>query len=413
MTAIAAPVPQRERIDSLDVLRGFALLGILLMNINMLGTPFAAYFNPLAYGDISGVNYAVWLGGRLFADQKFMTIFSLLFGAGIILFTTRVAERGSSPAGLHYRRSFWLLVFGLAHAYLIWYGDILVLYAVCAMVVYPLRHARLRTQLIVGLVLLTIGSLISIAGGLSIPHWPPEEVAELRESYLPSADAIARELAAYRGGYMQHLPARAKVAFEFQTFVIWIWGIWRAGGLMLIGMALYRWGVFSAQCSPQFYRRMALIGGLAGLPLIYTGVHLDRAHNWDATFSFFLGDQFNYWGSLGLSSAYIATVMLVCRSGAFAGLRRRLRAVGQMAFTNYLMHSVICTTIFYGHGFGYFGKLNRLGLLIIVLGVWVAQLIYSAAWLEKYRFGPFEWAWRTLTYGQGQPWRRPPGEVVV
>ena len=180
-----APIAQSERIDSLDVLRGFALLGILLMNIVMFAMPFAAYFNPTAYGDFTGGNYVVWLLCRIFADQKFMTIFSMLFGAGIIVFTTRAAERGDSPAGLHYRRAFWLMLIGLAHAYLVWTGDILVSYAWCALLVYPARKLSPVPLLVIGLVVLSIGSALSLMAAVTMPMWPPEDVAELRAGVAP------------------------------------------------------------------------------------------------------------------------------------------------------------------------------------------------------------------------------------
>ena len=135
----AGPVVQTARIDSIDVLRGFALLGILLMNVQSFAMPQAAYFNPTAYGDLEGANLDVWVAVRMLADQKFMTIFSMLFGAGIVLMAGRAEARGDGRR-VHYRRMGWLLVIGLLHAHLLWAGDILFLYAVCGMLVYPLRH---------------------------------------------------------------------------------------------------------------------------------------------------------------------------------------------------------------------------------------------------------------------------------
>ena len=152
------PVLPSERILSLDVLRGFAILGILFMNIQSFSMIEAAYINPTAYGDLTGINKWVWIISHIFTDQKFMTLFSLLFGAGIILITDRADLKGISAAGLHYRRTFWLLLIGLIHAYLLWHGDILVIYAMCALIVYAFRKLSPKKFLIY--VLITISILI-------------------------------------------------------------------------------------------------------------------------------------------------------------------------------------------------------------------------------------------------------------
>ena len=407
MSSPVGPTAEPERISSLDTLRGFALLGILAMNIWSFGMPFAAYFNPTAYGDLTGANWWAWLLSHVLADQKFMTLFSMLFGAGIVLMTTRVAERGESPARLHYRRMMWLLLFGLVHAYLVWYGDILVLYALCGMFVYPCRKLSPRTLVILGLLVISVSSLISLAGGLSMPYWPESEVTKLEaEHWRPPQERIEQELAAYRGGWLDQMPHRVNFTLEFHSLGIWIWGVWRAGGLMLVGMALYKWGVLSAARSRAFYATCIAAGALLGIPLILYGVHRNIAAGWSVRYSFFLGAQWNYWGSLLVSGAWLGVILLLCKMGALAWLTSRLNAVGRMAFTNYLLHTIICTTIFYGHGFGLFGTLDRSTQLLVVFGVWIFQLVASPLWLRRFRFGPFEWAWRSLTYGARQPFRR-------
>ncbi len=406
MATLTGPVTQAERIDSLDVLRGFALLGILVMNIMSFSMPFSAYFNPTSFGDLTGANYWVWFFSHLLFDQKFMTIFSMLFGAGIIIFTTRAAERGRSPAALHYRRSFWLLVIGAVHAYLLWYGDILVLYAMCALIIYPARKLPPKALLPIGVFMLLIGSAFSLMAGLTMSYWPPEAVTEVTEFWKPGPEKIQEEIAAYTGPWSGQLPHRVEMAVGFHTGYFIKWGFWRAGGLMLVGMALYQWGIFSARRSRRTYITMAIVGLLAGLSLIYTGIRFNQAAQWDLRSSFFQGAQFNYWGSLLVSTAYIGLMMLFCQSVAGGWLKGSLRAVGQMAFTNYLMHTLICITIFYGPGFGLFAQVGRVGQIGIVLVIWVAQLIYSPIWLRHFRFGPFEWLWRSLTYWQLQPMRR-------
>ena len=403
----AAPVVQDARIDSIDVLRGFALLGILAMNIQLFAMPGAAYFNPTAYGDLNGANLYVWLGSRLFADQKFMTIFSMLFGAGIVLMAGR-AERSGNATRVHYRRMGWLALIGLAHAHLLWYGDILFLYAVCGMLVYPLRRLSPTPLLVAGTAVVSVGSFVFLLGGISLPYWPEEALDQLWQPTQPLIDA---EVAAYTGGWLDQALPRSTAAIGFETFVILLWGGWRAGGLMLIGMALFKLGVFSAQRSRRFYGALIAVAALLAVPVEAYGVVLDFRYGW-APWSFFQGEQFNYWPSIAVSLGYIGFVMLACRTAALHGVTRPFAAVGQMALSNYLLQTVICTTIFYGHGFGLFGSVERVGQFAVVVGVSVIQLAWSPFWLARFRFGPAEWAWRSLTYGARQPLRRAPAHAA-
>ena len=154
------PTKRSERIQSLDILRGFAVLGILIMNIQSFSMPGSAYSNPLAYGDLTGINKLVWIVSHILADQKFMNIFSILYGAGIILVTSRAELKTGKSIGLHYRRTFWLLILGLIHAHLIWYGDILVAYSISALILFPLRKLRPSVQFIIGVFLFSIHSII-------------------------------------------------------------------------------------------------------------------------------------------------------------------------------------------------------------------------------------------------------------
>jgi len=404
-TPLSTPTPEPERIRSLDVLRGVAVLGILVMNIQSFSMIGAAYMNPTAYGDLEGVNFLVWLGSHLLADQKFMTIFSILFGAGIVLMSDRLNRTGAKPAGRHYRRMAWLAVFGLLHAHLLWFGDILFSYAICGMILFPLRSLSPRIHFIIGAAMLVVPSLAMSAMGLSLPFWPESKVAVQMAEWAPGAEKISEELATYRGGWFQQFPHRSELALQFQVFFFPLFAFWRAGGLMLIGMALYRWGVLSAQRSGMAYGRMVGIGLVVGLPIIVGGVVWNFAQGWDLS-SMFLGMQFNYWASLFVSAAWIGVVMLVCRRWGGARWLRPLAATGQMALTNYLMQTIICTTIFYGHGLGYFGEFSRVQQVLTVLGVWAFQLAASPLWLANFRYGPFEWLWRCLTYGGLQPLRR-------
>ncbi|MFQ5632630.1 MAG: DUF418 domain-containing protein [bacterium] len=316
-----APVAKTERILALDVLRGFAIAGILIVNIQAFSMIEATYFNPTAYGDLTGLNKAVWLFTHVFADLKFMTIFSILFGAGIVLFSDRMETKKLKPAAFHYRRTIGLLILGLLHAYLLWYGDILVWYSLCALLVFL------------------------------------------------------------------------------------FFASWRAGGLMLIGMALYKWGVLTGERSGKFYFRLLAIGFVIGFPLIIFGAFRHFEANWPLDYSRFTGQLFNYWGSLGVSLGFISAIVLTCKSQAAKKITKSIAAVGRTALANYLVQTIICTTIFYGHGFGLFGEVERTSQILIVLLILIPQMIISPIWLRYFRFGPFEWLWRSFTYLKPQPVR--------
>jgi uncharacterized protein len=199
---------------------------------------------------------------------------------------------------------------------------------------------------------------------------------------------------------------RVPSSLEMQTFVFLIWGSWRAGGLMLIGMALFKLGVFSAARSKPFYLSLISIGAVAGLPLVLYGVQTNFAHGWSVYFSFFAGTQFNYWGSIPVSLGYVGMIMLLCKAGRPKWLLDRLAAVGRMAFSLYILQTVVCTTIFFGHGLGLYGRVERVGQIAIVAAVTLSQLWLAPLWLSRYRYGPLEWIWRTLTYMRPQPFKR-------
>ena len=407
-SAKPAPAPTRptERIVAIDILRGFALLGILIMNIQGFAMPTAAYLNPTVYGDLSGANRWVWILSHVFADQKFMTIFSLLFGAGIVLMSEKLDARGQRAWGLHYRRTLWLLLFGLAHAFLLSSGDILVAYAVCGLWVYWLRRLRPGLQVALGLLVVSIPALLLLGTGLSMQFFPPGTVQELRADWQPPAAVLETEVAAYRGNWLDQMEARVPASLEFQTVVLLLWTNWRAGGLMLIGMALYRWGVLTGRRARRFYLGMVIVGFAIGLPVVSGGVIQNFAHNWTMEYSRFgLGAQANYWGSLFVSAAYIGLLMLFAQSGALPWLQKALAAVGRTALTNYLLQTILATAIFAGHGLGLFGSVERVGQIGIVAAIWVVQLVVSPLWLRYYRFGPFEWLWRSLSYWRLQPMR--------
>jgi len=402
----AVPVRLGERIVSLDVLRGVAIMGILVMNVQSFSMIEAAYLNPTAYGDLTGLNRLVWMLSHLLADLKFISIFSMLFGAGVVLFSNRLEARGIAPAGLHYRRVFWLLVIGLAHGFLLWYGDILAVYGLVALVAYLFRRVRPTVLAVVGVIVLAVSSGLYALGGASVQYMPPEALEGFALFWQPTAETMATELAAYRGPWIEQMPQRGAAMITSLTVVFLFNHVWRVGGMMLLGMALFKWGVLSAERSRRFYAILAALGLAVGLPLIALGIERRFAAGWSIEYGFFQGAHYNYWGSVFVALGYVALVMLAVKDRVLGWLGRAFAAAGRMAFTNYLLQTLIMTTIFYGHGLGLFGRVERSHQILMVFAVWIFQLWFSTFWLARFRFGPAEWLWRTLTYMKPQPMRR-------
>jgi len=402
-----------ERIRALDVLRGFSILGILYMNIQDFSMPFSAYVNPSVYGDLHGGNFAVWFFGRVLIDQKFMTMFSLLFGAGVLLFTGRVEARGVKPARLHFRRMGWLTLIGLMHGFLLWSGDILYTYGICGMIVYWARRWSARRLLIVGIAVLTFGAAFGFVARSSIPHASADVQEFSREAWNPPRYVIADDLAAYRGGWRAQESQRAAEMFFGSTMAMLFYSLWRVVGLMLVGMALFKLEVITGRRPAATYWKMAAAGFGVGVPVGVVGAWLDVKRGFSYAYASLYGEQFNYWGSLLVAMGWIGLVMLASRRYEGAAWLRRLSATGQMAFTNYLMQTILCTTLFYGHGLGWYGYVDRVHQLVIAIVVCGAELAWSAVWLRYFRFGPFEWLWRSLTYRHFQPMRRQAPQAIV
>jgi uncharacterized protein len=401
-----SPVRATDRIESLDVLRGFAVLGILIMNIQSFSMITAAYINPAAYGDLTGVNKWVWLLGQVLASGKFMTIFSALFGAGILFFWDKARSAGKRAGNLHYRRIFWLLLIGLIHAYFFWYGDILVAYALCGVLVFLFRKIKPGWLLFLGFCAMLVPFLIYTWGGMTIEFWPAENYQGSLESWLPTAETIQHDLNAYRGPWLERMKLRAEKVVFMETFYFLIKVSWQSGGIMLLGMALYKWDFLSARRSVKTYLASMILGLLLGLPPIIYGILQNFKHEWFHDYSMWFGSQFNYWGSLGISLAYISAIMLICKAGVLTGFRKILGLVGRTALSNYLFQTLICTFIFYGYGLGLYGYLERWQQIMVVPCVWVIQMTLTWIWMKKYRFGPAEWLWRSLTYWKIQPIRK-------
>jgi len=397
------PILGADRIDSMDVLRGVAVMGILVMNIQSFSMPDLAYHYPTMYGDLTGGNYSVWYWSHVLAEFKFITIFSMLFGAGIMVMRDRRIENGRRAAGFHYRRMFFLLLFGLTHGYLVWFGDILYAYAICGMFLYVFFWAPSWLLIGLGVVFIFVANESSdFVSALQAYYLSEDLHYTLFEQWNPEPMRIKEEIAIYQGSYatqMEHRP------FEMlrihRGFVPYI--AFRVGGTILMGMGLYKLRFFSAKLPLWIYVSIMLLGGTIGLYLVTEGVRYNEAHDWSFRELQTLGRLFNYWGSIPMALAWIAGVMVVCKASLLHWFTRPFAAVGRMAFTNYLMQTVICTLIFYGHGFGLFSELERIEQFEVVMAIWIFQLIASPIWLSMFRFGPAEWLWRTLSYMKWQP----------
>jgi uncharacterized protein len=431
-TVSVGPVERSERISSLDVLRGFALLGILLMNIVGFGLYMSAYDDPTVAGGATGPNLWVWITMHVLAEGKMRCLFSMVFGASMVLLTTRAELRGaaSSAADVYYRRTLWLMLFGIVHAYLLWAGDILYPYALCGLVLYPFRHMRPRNLLLIGGTLVVLQAGFTIVRGFGLRHTielahaaeqvekqggkPSDEQSEAKKEWeekrtlaKPTPEALRKDAEGWRGNFFTVVKTRAKLVSRWHRapyYSPWNWDVW---SMMFIGMGLLKVGVFSAQRSRRFYWLMALAGYGIGITVNSVTAWQTVRTNFELTahqFTFVTYDL----GRLSVALGHLAVLMLLLQAGAMRWLLDRLGAVGQMAFSNYIFHSVVCSTIFCGYGFGLYGKLERYQLYYVVAGVWVFQLIATPIWLRHYRFGPLEWCWRSLTYWKRQPMKLQP-----
>ena len=221
----------------------------------------------------------------------------MLFGAGILLMTGRVEQRGRSAAALHYRRMGWLMFFGLLHGFLLWPGDILWTYGAAGMIVYPLRKRSPRTLLVTAMIFFAIGSGIFASVGAMVSRLPPEQYEAFeQENWRPTPEMIEDEIETYRGDWLGQMRGRFENALFMDTGVFLMLFGWKTIGNMLLGMALFKWGLFTRAAARSLYRRMAITGFLLGLPIVAFGVWRNFVAAWDGRYSFFFGSQFNSLG---------------------------------------------------------------------------------------------------------------------
>ncbi|MEM9415131.1 MAG: DUF418 domain-containing protein [Planctomycetota bacterium] len=401
-----APTAGSQRIVSIDVLRGVVLLGILVMNVSFMGWPEAWAMDSLRFVDDRPIERGLWWLAEVFANMKMMSIFSLLFGAGVVMMADRALAAGRSSAGLHYKRMGWLLLIGLVHLFLMWYGDILVLYALVGSVAYLLRRLPVVWLLVIACVLLAVVFVIWLGFAGLVLMLKQHDPAQYAAFEMYDMAEIEGEVAAYRGGLLDQLAHRVPSALFMVLLLGPMLYFWWAGGMMLLGMAAMKSRLLAGAWSSKAYAGMLAVGGLVGVPLAGGLAWYKLTSGSERPEMVFLLMSAHFATTLLIVPGWVGGVMLLCKQPWFAKVSHPLACVGRMALTNYLSQTLIVTFIFYGHGLGYFAKLERPAMFGIVLGVWVLQLVWSPIWLARFRFGPMEWVWRSLTYLRLEPMRR-------
>lgn len=438
-TNVAMPLHQQERIQVIDALRGFALCGILIMNILFFAMPFFQVEDPRLLGELDQpVNHFWWMFMKFFMEGSMRGLFSILFGAGTLLLLARLEKRnaGLAPADIYFRRLLWLFVFGLVNGFLLnWPGDILYHYAIVGMFIFPFRKAspKLLIGFIVFFVLVTMvmsfvkkrGLFEMRADGITAMQAKnegktltkdQEEAMGGWEGFLKATDTAAnREKAADfiktigEGGYFEVMGEMGKWTVKLESTKFYGGFFFDILIFFLIGILFYKTGIITGEKSIQFYALMAIAGYALGFGEGYFRYRQVIASNFDV---------FAYYRNGGLpvdvyqvhrictTLGHLGLIMVLWKSNWFRWLLSPLSKMGQMAFTNYLGQSLICGLIFYGYGLAYFGKLQRFELYYVWAGVVLFQIIFSMVWLRFFRFGPLEWVWRSLTYWKSQPMKK-------
>ncbi|MDQ3079193.1 MAG: DUF418 domain-containing protein [Pseudomonadota bacterium] len=414
-------VPTSQRLESLDFIRGCALFGILMMNIVGMGLG-SAYDNPTIAGGATGINLWTWLVINIGFEGTQRALFSILFGAGVILLSSRMEASGRPDSGdVFFRRNLWLIGFGLVNSWiLLWTGDILYYYGVTALFLYVFRKLPGKTLLTLGIGALLLGaawSALDVSNDLN-EHRKYEAAAAVAEPLRTTEqkDAIKEFQKAERAplerfeklrkatavSYWRSLEARAPRIVHAQSYDLYRY-FFDIFGMMMIGMALFRLGVLTLEARTRTYVAMTLAGYAIGLTINILearwimGNAFSQLSYAEASVSYDLSRFTMTMGHLGL-------LCLFLRSGILPFVRRSMAAVGRMALTNYLTHSVIALVIFVL--LGWFGEFQRHQLYFVVVSVWAAQFLLSPIWLRHFHFGPVEWLWRYLTYGERPAFRK-------
>lgn len=372
----SGPVRDSARITSLDLIRGVAVLGILLMNAVSFRFDLPPYLNLSAGGSETWLDWTVGIFGEIFIDQKFMGLFSLLFGAGMILFIDRAAARGRRAVLLSMWRNLLLLTIGSLH-FMLWDGDVLIIYAISSVFLVALRKLPDKALISIGVLVFAL----SIGCALLAQYIAGTTVASLAGIWTP-------------GEISTEDPIGIPILLSYFL---------RGLGLILVGAGLYRTGFMNGGMPAGTYRTVAIIGLAVGLTLATAGVIITAVNDYSREIAF-VGQIPNTIGTIPASLGYMSIIIL-WNNRADTWLKQRLRAVGIMALTNYLTQTilgVLVLTILLGDA----DWMNRAPILVFIFAVWALQLWWSQAWLDHFLFGPTEWLWRVATYRRGQPLRR-------
>ena len=433
MRTVPAPVGEQERITILDSLRGIAILGILLMNIPSFGLPGVVGHDPSVLNE-HGVNYSTWYLINWIPEGTQRAIFSMLFGAGIVLFTSRLENKlnGTLPLDFFIHRQLWLMVFSLFDVFvLLWNGDILLDYACLGLIMVAFRKLSGKALL--------IGATVCFVFMLARENrdfyqdkkriFRGEVAAQIDTTVTKLTTRQKEELGAMRdfkerntherkvkrtekairqatGNYEDVYEYRTKRYIEDIVPYLYF-GIWDVLLFMFVGMAFFKLGILTGKAPIKVYLWMFIAGAGLGLTFSYLRIQLfiDNNFNW---FDYTKNVKFQFYelSRTCRSIGIFGFIMLLYKSGWFKWLFGLMRPVGQMAFTNYLMQSLLCGMYFNGIGLSMYGKLERHEIYYVVGVVWILQIIWSHIWLHYFRFGPLEWAWRSLTYWKKQPMKR-------
>lgn len=407
------PVDAQGRIEIVDVLRGFAIFGILVVNMGMFSAP---VYQVVVEGELfrgAADRAAHWLI-RFFAEGKFYSLFSFLFGLGFSIQMARAESRGASFLPLYLRRILVLLLIGFAHAFLIWFGDILVTYAVLGVLLPLFRRRTDRTLFVWVVVLMLLPTLLygSLASLIGLAQTSPGAAEQIEQQFAASEaqnqERLDRALRVYATGSPSEIQAQRTADVLYMYSVAPFRNLPNIVAMFLLGLWAGRRRVFE---DPVARRELAMKLLLWGLPLAILGnliyavaseISNPSKPSWMGT----LAKAGFAFGGPALCFVYVAAIALLFERERWRARLAPLAAVGRTALSNYLLQSIVCTTIFNAHGFGLYGKVGpALGLLLAVAIVSV-QIPLSQWWLSAFRFGPAEWIWRTLTYGRLQRLRR-------
>jgi uncharacterized protein len=427
--AAASPVATAARLETLDVVRGVAVLGILLMNIWAFAGPQAFFDYPVAVADWPGAPVATWTVVHTLFEGSQRALFSLLFGAGTLLLITRLtAAPGIPVARIYYRRIFLLIAIGLVDAFvLLWPADILVTYGLCGLLLYPLRragapllgalaaavlalNAGLRVLELVDTEALRAAYPAALAGTDSaaqatVAAW--ERIESRAHPDINSEEFRASLRAVCCGDFREFYAERAKSSLILQTVVALNAWFLDALAVMLLGMAALRLGLVQGHWHRRWLVALMLVGYGVGLPLASGETRALLAADFDPGIRAQWLVVYDL-RRIAIAAGHLGLVLLLCQADAVPWLRRKLSAVGRMALSNYLGQSLIGALIFYSVGLGLFGRYTGWHLYVFVGLIWILQIVASNWWLARFRFGPAEWLWRSLTYRQRQPFRRRP-----